>query len=395
MSERIFHKLDWYTVMFGNRSFNDVLQWIGLNPSIYEDEFFTHRSEISQGLENKFVFFYEGISLWVSQADYIIAQANSDTCFSIVYPKVRLDISGTGLDFLRSVGIDPDQKFRDYQNYLQPFNITRADFAFDLVDYKAEFLDELINYCELNVTPNGRICLLHRSSGLALSIRKGREKTVYLGAPKALQLLRVYDKRLQYFDSDLGCYLKENPYDNPESWIRIELQTRRDRAHELLFAQSDSDYWFGLLKYIHDFYAFADVENTTKQNRVSHEFWDKLFEWDKIERIIQNEYSVQFISYSDRVISSIPRDIFKILKQLAVLSKIGGDGSGRAGIQSFISHSLTSLFDYDDPRMCVRRERLLNTLNVLFTEGSIDIADSVNDCEFGFYRDCGILGFKF
>lgn len=286
---KIYHKLDWYTVMFGDKSFTEILEWLGLDPKVYEDEFFTHRAEVSQGLEDKFMFFYEGVSLWVSKADYIISQANFDTCFSVKYAKVRLDISGSGLDFLRHVGIDPDNKLRDIDSYPTPFNITRSDFAFDLIDYKPEFLDELIAYCESNVTPNGRICLLGRSSGFALSIRKGSEKTVYIGAPKGLQLLRVYDKRMQHVDGNTGCYVKPNPYDNPDSWIRIELQTRRDRAHELLFASSESDYWFGMFKYIHDYYAFSDTQNTTKQNRAKHEFWDKLYEWETIERIIQNE----------------------------------------------------------------------------------------------------------
>lgn len=56
---------------------------------------------------------------------------------------------------------------------------------------------------------------------------------------------------------------------------------------------------------------------------------------------------------------------------------------------------MTHLFDYDDVRSQRPRERLKQKLNILLSEGAVEIADSFEECDFGFYRDCGILGFKF
>ena len=66
----------------------------------------------------------------------------------------------------------------------------------------------------------------------------------------------------------------------------------------------------------------------------------------------------------------------------------------RASVQALINRALVSLFDYDDPTQERRREAYIHTLNILLESDSLTIANSVNECDFGFYRDCGMLGFK-
>lgn len=302
-SPGVYALIDYYTAVFQNECMANVINWIGLDPSVYTDDFYASMLEISAGYDNKFIFSYENIKIDVMQS-VLQGFDLDDEIFFQVLPKIRLEISGSGLMYLRRLGVDVDHLFRDESHLLPTQHITRMDFAYDLINYKPELLDQLMEYCRTSHTASGRIlrCTSAGVGGSAISceIKDVSQKTVYLGASASDRMLRVYDKRLQYVDRETGVYKKENPYGNPKSWIRIEMQTRNRVAHVLGLDGGDLT---AILREIYRFYCFADP-NTTKQNRKPAQFWQDLFDWEELDRTIQNIKFTLVTDYCDKIDNS-------------------------------------------------------------------------------------------
>lgn len=395
-NRKIVPNFDYYTCVFYDSTFSDILSWLGLEPNIYVDEFLLNQNEINLGINVSKFFSYEHISLSCNLYEYLHGQCNIEVAFDTLFHHVRLDISGQGLKFLRRCGIDVDFKFRDLNNYpTEKYSVTRCDFSFDLVNYKPEFLDELVSYCRSNLTPTGCVQLMGKRPPLYCQINDACVRSVYLG--KSRRILRVYDKKLESSDRYTGLYKKENDYDNPDSWIRIELQLRADKAHQMLFGfikegvvPSSDEYWLCVFRHIFEFYNFAQIEGTNSHNRVKADFWDKLFDWSEIPSIIQNEKSVQYTLYKDIVLADAGKIISRIQRDLARVYKEGGKESLQALSDSYYRF----IFDYDDIRSSRPRDKELSRLNQLYTQGGIDIADTFDDCEFGYYRFHNTIRFK-
>lgn len=327
-------KIDWYTMMFDDSDFITVLKWIGLEHCV--DEFLSNFICRSSGYDDQFVFGFEGVSVSTKQFGFFGENDVDENWFYKKFPKVRLDISGTGLDFLRSLGLDVDVYLRDVNSLPCPVEkcrVTRCDFAFDLINFKSTFVDELIDYCNTNATPNNRLCVYNKSNGVSFEVKTGSQKTVYVGSKNSDQMLRVYDKKMQYYDYNANCYKKANEYHDPDSWIRIELQVRKMRACELCFGKGDL---FSILRYIHDEFNFSDYVNTTAQNRRPAKFWSELFPWDEIERLMQNRNFVQLReSVEDRLMGSFARG--------ALIFAYAYSKFGPSWIEDFLNKYLLSL----------------------------------------------------
>lgn len=312
----IYTKIDWLTVMFQDMSLSDVLEFVHLLDQL--DEFVKGCYERSQGLDDFFVFSYEGISIEARKV-YLYGHEVDESLFDITIPQMRLDISGSGLDFLRSLGIEPETYFRNYDSYPQPFHLTRMDFAFDLVNYAPTLVDEVIDYCNSSHTDSYRLCIYGMPSGLKYRMALGGQKTIYIGATTSERMLRIYDKKLQYIDHRTGIYNKDNPYENPESWIRLELQLRRKSAEKIAFDNSDM---CSILKYIYENYCFADTSNTNSHTRRPAAFWQSLFDWNTIPRIIQNFDKVSIVSAEDRVVRTFfSRNIVNFMLTVSILGE--------------------------------------------------------------------------
>lgn len=294
----IYMKIDWLTVIFNDVTLFDVLEFLHLTDNVAD--FFKDQMKINQGYEDFILFKYEGCTIQCSET-YFYGQSEMDDIFSLVCPKVRLDLSGSGLDFLRSTGLDPDKYFRNPDNYPQPFHLTRCDFAFDFINYAETLLDEVVDYCLKNHTDADRVCIYKHSPGTKYRYVQGGQKTLYLGSTTSERMLRIYDKRLQFIDQISGLYKKENPYNDPESWIRIELQLRKLTANRICFSPSDAS---SILKYIYEQYCFVEP-GTTSHNRKPAQFWLSLFDWEKIPQIIQNFDKVDHVSAEDRAVSAL------------------------------------------------------------------------------------------
>lgn len=292
---RIYAKIDWLTVMMKDVSVDDVLDFLGL--TIFQSEFAEQWFETTIVQEDAISFSYNCINIQVQKVHLYGYDLGVDL-FGITFPEIRLDISGTGLDYLRTTGLNPDEYFRVQSNYPPNSHLTRFDIAFDFINYKSFILDQMIDHCLNWHTDSNRIAIYKKTSGLSFSVKLGREKTLYLGTGK--KVLRVYDKRMQYCDPRTKLYTKDNPYDDPESWIRFELQLRRECAMDACFGHVGV---MSLLKKIYEDYCFADVLNTNENNRVPIKFWQDLFSWDEIARIVQNFEEVQFVGLADKIIS--------------------------------------------------------------------------------------------
>jgi len=283
-SSRLCCKIDWLTVMFKNCTMRDVLKWISMESAI--PDFMENISLQTRGLDQKYIFMYNQIKL--EAPTLIFYGVPENVCiFDLVVPSIRLELSGGALDYLRSCGIDPNAL-----RYKVPvsscdgmsWHFSRCDFAYDFINYSAGFVDVLIDFIEHNRLPSSRVPLSGTSSAVSATVRTGSEKTVYLGSPQSDKLLRVYDKRMQYVDLATGVYKKDNPYNNPSSWFRIEWQTRNRFADGLVRnVEADS---LHILRLIFDHYAFAKADFDNRRGvRPPVDFWLNLLRWEDIKAI--------------------------------------------------------------------------------------------------------------
>lgn len=373
----VYALIDYYTAIFENECIAHVIDWVGLDPSIYSDDFYQSMLEISAGYDNKLIFNFENVKIDV-MASTLTGIDLDDELFFRTLPKIRLEISGSGLMYLRRHGIDVDHLYREESRLLPGQHITRMDFAYDLINYKPELLDQLMEYCRTAHTASGRIirCTSGGVGGSAISceIKDISQKTVYLGASSSDRMLRVYDKRLQHIDRESGIYNRENPYGNPNTWIRIEMQTRNRVAHELGLDGGDLT---AILREIYKFYCFADP-NTTKQNRKPAQFWQDLFNWDELDRTIQN---IKFVIVEDYKVK-VDRTMDVVLQSVILwLVKNGGYNALDNKIKDF----LRTIQNPDDSRTpLVAHRRLANFMNRLKLVLPTDTFEEYFDVESSF-----------
>ena len=275
----IYPKLDYFQAVFNDVDFAYVLEYIGL-PATQFGDFLTNSYERVLGYDTHIGYRFENISI-ETRAEYLVKRDGEECDLSNwIFSKIFLIISGQGLNYLRSKGIDVDNRLRQQPeiNELTGHPVmhpTRADFAFDLVNYAPEFLDlcldHLSNYSQW-------VPLCGQMAPIKFSVRTGDQKTLYLGSPRSDKLLRIYDKKME--QSDRYGNLKSSPVDyDVESWIRVEYQTRNAESHRMLYGEGD---YLSIFRFIYDRYTFKAADGAPA------DFWLNLFDWEKIPAIIQN-----------------------------------------------------------------------------------------------------------
>lgn len=290
----IYAKLDWYSVVLYNYSVDDILKRLNIYNEIFED-LTSNGYERSQGFSSVFVFSYAGISIELRFDDYLTT--DRDSLFSTKYKKIRLDISGTGLDYLRQFML-PDTEFTksDFWGENQKdYNVTRSDFAFDFVNYKPEFLDSVLNWIKDqerggDLIKNDSRLTVGFKRGIQYSYRCGcGQKTLYLGSPRGDKMVRIYDKFLEQTQNGVFKHGRDSRFEKEptiDSWFRIELQSRRKCATQFLFGCS-SDISL-VLRAIFDDYLIRD------KNGVPLPCMVDLYDWEKLPEIVKIENFIQF-----------------------------------------------------------------------------------------------------
>ena len=275
----IYPKLDYFQAVFNDVDFAYVLEYIGL-PATKFGDFLTDSYERAMGYDTHIGYRFENICI-ETRAEYLI-KCDGEECdlSNWIFSKIFLIISGQGLDYLRSKGIDVDYRLRQQPavNELTGRPVmhpTRADFAFDLVNYAPDFLDKCLDHVR---SYTDRVPLCAMGAPIKFSVRTGDQKTLYLGSPRSDKLLRIYDKKME--QSDRYGNLKSSPVDyDVHSWIRVEYQTRNAESYRLLYGEGD---YLSIFRYIFDRYTFKAADGAPA------DFWLNLFDWEKIPAIIQN-----------------------------------------------------------------------------------------------------------
>lgn len=311
----IFAKLDWMTVVYQHCTTRQIIRTL-LTDQVDDtelDRVYGSRLLHSYGYITDLFLNLNGINIAYHMSEvntlfhyWDLEQVDSFSFLDTTFDYIRVDISGSGLDYIRSLGIKLDKHFKDPEylgghqyGYDLTYHLTRVDTAFDLINYHSDFLDRQIEICRKCGNPDTlRIGVVGKRSGLAYSIREGDQKTLYLGTGRSDRVLRIYDKLLQFRK---GGILGNCPYNNtandgtvivPDSWIRIELQCRRPEAtHEIMFGSSS---FADVFMFIDKHFALRNEYNVHDQS------WTSLFDWDTCSPIIQNLYLVDFVPILDR-----------------------------------------------------------------------------------------------
>lgn len=312
VGSKIFCKIDALTAVFNNCSIVDVLNAFEISHNLTHDyvEIFRSRYLTTYGYSGDFRMNIDYIGLQVHLMDVmqifkkydieLIEEIDPIDFFSTPLPYIRIDMMGKALDQIRSMGVDIDTMIWQPLTGLPEegvYHYTRMDFAFDLIDYKPEFIKLCRAACELHHDEStGRVSLQGVQGGCLFTSKTGSEDTLYLGKGSGDRCLRMYDKKRQFvdagnYDVDHVPYCKTDMIGEPalpESWIRIELQCRREKTiHGLLFGDNAS--FMGVFRYIYEHYAIREGQGRYVPVCA---FWDDLFDWQLIPTIIQNAKSV-------------------------------------------------------------------------------------------------------
>ena len=374
--QKISCLIDYMSIIFENTSFNAILRFFKLDPDVYVSEFLQTQCVQVYGNMYWFGFAFEGMQL---TADNYVPDENKDErIFDRIFSKIRCNISGSGLCFLRGLGFEIAKKCNP-EEWVDPatgekfiFHLTRCDFAFDLINYKPEFIDKCIENCRDYHTEANRIAIMN-GSGLRYSYRLGDQKTLYLGSPRSEKLLRIYDKRLEHIDRKTKAYIKDNPYHNPDSWIRVEWQCRNSFSHALFFAtDADGDFFeevqfMSVFKRIYENYCFSDM--TSKYwNRQPAPFWHELFDWDVIPSIISNNKFVVIKPFYIRVTDYVEQTaLMNLMLYLSMYGQSYLFEKFREQVELF--NNVDNIEDVCYRELIYRRKRaFLNKMNVIEAE---------------------------
>lgn len=321
-SGKVYCKLDWLSIIFKNVDIQSVLDYIKIGDCV--SDFLKGFYRFDSGLDQRFTFTYNAIRIEV-KTKYLWMYPVDENIFNFVIPEIKLDLSGSALDWLRANGLNVDEyfKFNPFSSDPESYHFTRVDYAYDFINYAPTFMDELVNFCLNYHTASGRIIRYKDSGSLVYSLKLGKEKTVYLGSVKSEKLLRCYDKRLEHVDLETGVYNKSNPYDNPDSWFRLELQLRKYSANGSMKDLQSS--FESVLRQIFEYYSFADPGKHHLDRRPI-DFWGKLLPWyDLKDRIIQNAKYVKFKSPEDRTLEKGDRRLLDFSIYYTLLCQLNKD----------------------------------------------------------------------
>lgn len=303
----IYSRIDYYSIVFNNMSFNEIMSYYKLDyefESLYNN---IHKGSICFGV--KYILKVGDIQFVVPAHvidRLIVEKVQVLDIFTYKFEVIEMICAGSGCSQLYerfvSMGVDPFEFFRiDPNFYCLPLggkcHLTRIDFAFDLVDYKPDFISRLTDFMleAYNYTGNSRLSVYKKTGSLQTKIVLGGAHTIYLGTGN--KLLRIYDKRLECCRD--GQWSEGSAlYGNCDSWIRIELQCRREWASKLAYGDGNA---YSILKLIYRDYRFSDF--TSKKNqKVVASFWDDLIDWEDCT-IIQNANSTTYVSYVTNLIA--------------------------------------------------------------------------------------------
>lgn len=349
----IYCKLDYFQAVFDDVDFDYVANHFLELGITFTDEVFNSAYERQYGYDSHLVFNIGPVQI---SAKYDQVVCAGDSVFSTKYSKVFLIISGNALDFLRSYypsSEDVDRILRkepELNLYGNPiWHVTRADFAFDFVNYKFDIYETAARELRSCASEQGTVKVKGLGRPISFSIRSGSEKTIYVGKGRSDRLLRIYDKKLQLTKDGQLTELPDDSIDySIDSWDRIELQCRNNWAQHYLY---HSDDYVQVLREIYNYYAFLDKEGNITS------FWQDLFNWEEIPSIIQNAY------FEKKPICRevLDRQFDSGLQVMCAYAAV----YGKEYVYNQLDKAFYNVFHNDDTNTRRRRKRLLRRVDCL------------------------------
>lgn len=324
----IFYKLDYVTWIVNDISLHDVFNVIGLQIDVdgfrklFSESFVLRHASgtwITLNFNHvKFMLNYYEITYALGLHNMQDQDDKYNKAFDLLdltLDKIKIDVSGQGLDYLRSLHINvEDLVINGFKRAGYQYHYTRIDFAYDIINYKPDFVKHMYANCKAYESRKGFVsCGVNKITGVSWSHKDGAEETLYIGNPASgNHLLRIYDKRLQYERSGQWNTV-QCPYTVdgvlPDSWIRIELQERRQYAHELI--ESENYKPESILKHIYEKYAIrtgqSDRSKSDHPSQKISDDWIAFYDWNLIDRILQNAKYVEKIDAMDSVYKMLER----------------------------------------------------------------------------------------
>lgn len=313
-------KIDWFSGIFNQVTLDEVFKLFNVDTQIHYEEFcdcLNHRIINTLGALWSTVIRFKGIVISFQNNELFTLHCNPEDIDiiklqHIVFNQLNVTISGSGLDELRSYGIDIDRYIYNLSALPSAtFHITRCDFAFDFINMTdiddSDIFDKLFQSCNECKTPMGRIST-GGTQGLGYSVRLGDQRTIYLGSPKADRLLRVYDKKLEFESKSVGLIPFKVNGELPYSWIRIELQTRRGIADSLAFRHDYDMSNLHVLRYIYE--KCLPRKKVANKDYITDDWINNLFDWEKLPSSITPQLNkILNIDNVDRASSFMARNL--------------------------------------------------------------------------------------
>lgn len=295
----VYAKIDWYTAIFENCSLRQICEKIHIDCSYY-DELLQSNYERSLGYDSNFVMNIHGVSFEIRfnealeeyQKQFVdgFGDVNIVRFFDKTFSSIRLDISGTGLEFLRCK-FEVDSMMTE-KGYFLPYqmHVTRADFAFDFVNEKFDdYFKPLYNFLvnkSLGSFGKPSVKVLTAKCPLSYNIKAGEEETIYIGSSRSDRMLRIYNKKLQlcpkgiWKEDKIPLSFTEHEVKDIDTWFRIEFQTRNNKAMSLLYSCNNE--LKNILLLMEKDYMFIGEDGLPLS------FCQTLYDWTSLQPVIQN-----------------------------------------------------------------------------------------------------------
>lgn len=359
----IFSSIDTLHVIYYNCTMKLIFEHLNLPTEnisgMYEvgDDGFCKNIK-NRGYTFEFKLNYNNIWLHGDCSTVDVDTLKPDNFFTFEFKKIRVEITGEGMEFLRSRHFSPDDTFMSQTFWLgcnTRFNITRVDFAFDFVNDKKETFDEIFCYVD-NYQLANRGCerlLTGRGSGISFKRKYGNEDTLYLGSGGSDKICRIYDKKLErgadrIAKLDLPSFMLEE-IKEVKSWYRVELQFRRFYCEEQLFC-NHGDLKNNLM-FLFDNFMICEKDEEGKYHHIQPMV--DLYDWTKLQKLYKMQNESKFkdsTTWIDKV--------REFMKQQGALSNVYGVMHG--GLTFLLDNADLCIAQcQDDPKYYSR----LTTLN--------------------------------
>lgn len=319
----VYFKIDNLSCVIEKVSLEKLFEIFHIDSCFFPD-FLLHAHEgLMTGLPAYILHEY-GLHISINGDEYLSAKASEDCdLFYFEFRKIRIELSGTGLDWIRTFYLTFDDdilKPEFFGNNI--YRITRCDFAFDFVNCHKNFLNDL-SQTLLDIEMYRR---RHDVLSDRLSVRTGvsvtfdvyignQGLTCYLGKKGGNKFVRIYDK-LQEITKARGFSEEALPkFDHPldehiSSWFRVELQTRKRYCEPYLYGTDDRGE--AILKKIFNDYRVTDLGN--KIDCIEHFMnWDNMPELRKMKNTSNESKNILSV-VNDRVDRAMTNLIIFILK---------------------------------------------------------------------------------